>query len=299
MGMNVLIAGGTGFVGSHLCAVLHDRGHDVTALAREPDSANLPDGVETVVGDVTAYDSIESAFADQDAIVNLVALSPLFKAKGGGEMHDRVHRGGTENCVRAAEAHDVTRFVQMSGIYADPDADTAYLRAKGAAEKLVSDSSLDWVIVRPTIIFGDGDEFADFVTLLTTPVVTGLPGGGRVQYQPIHVDDIVPMLADAVEEDEHVGEIYEIGGPEKLTLAEVTRLIYRARGSRTRVVPIPTPLAKLGLKVLDPVPLFPLGADQAKSMDVDLTVDDNDITAFGVDAADLTTYADYLGVATP
>jgi NADH dehydrogenase len=297
--MNVLVAGGTGFVGSHLCAELHDRGHDVTALAREPDSTSLPDGVETAVGDVTAYDSIESAFEGQDAVVNLVALSPLFKPKGGREMHDRVHRGGTANCVRAAEEHGVDRFVQLSGIHADPDANTAYLRAKGQAEALVRDSSLDWVIVRPTIIFGDGDEFADFVTLLTTPVVTGLPGGGRVLYQPIHVDDVSPMLADAVEEDEHVGETYEIGGPERLSLAEVTRLVYRGGGSRTRVLPIPTPLARLGLKALDPVPFFPLGADQAKSMDVDLTVADNDVTAFGIDAADLTTYAEYLGVSPP
>ena len=294
--MNVLVAGGTGFIGRNLCAELADRGHDVTALARTPDDADLPEGVETAVGDVTAYDSIEGAFEGQDAVVNLVALSPLFKPKGGREMHDRIHRGGTEHCLRAAEAHGVERFVQISGIHADPAAETTYLRAKGQAEELVRDSALDWVIIRPTIVFGDGDEFADFVTMLTTPVVTGLPGGGRVSYQPIYVGDIAPMIADAVDDDAHVGETYEIGGPEVLTLAEVTRLVYRSRGQSTSVLPVPTLLAKLGLRALDPVPFFPLGADQARSMDLDLTAPTNDAAVFGVDPADMTTYAEYLGV---
>jgi len=294
--MNVLVVGGDGFVGRNLCAELADRDHDVTALARNPDESVLPDAVDVAVGDVTAYDSIEPAVEGQDAVVQLVALSPLFKAKGSGDPHDRVHRGGTEHCVRAAEAHDVDRFLQLSGIHADPEADTAYLRAKGRAEEIVRDSSLDWTIVRPTIIFGEGDEFGDFVSLLTTPVVTGLPGGGRVRYQPIFVGDAAPILADAATNEEHVGETYEIGGPEELTLADVTRLVYRAKGSKTRVVPVPTILAKVGLRVLDPVPVFPLGADQAKSMDVDLVVAHNDVDAFGVDEADLTTYAEFLGV---
>ena len=294
--MNVLVVGGDGFVGRNLCAELSDRDHDVTALSRPPDGAALPDAVESVTGDVTAYDSIEPAFEGQDAVVQLVALSPLFKAKGSGDPHDRIHRGGTEHCVRAAEAHGVDRFLQLSGIHADPDADTAYLRAKGRAEAVVRDSALDWTIVRPTIIFGDGDEFADFVTLLTTPVVTGLPGGGTVRYQPIYVGDAAPILADAATKAQHVGETYEVGGPEELTLAEVTRLIYRSRGSKTRVLPIPTALAKVGLRALNPVPFFPLGTDQAKSMDVDLVVGHNDVDAFGVDEADMTTYAGYLGV---
>ncbi|MFB6311229.1 MAG: complex I NDUFA9 subunit family protein [Salinirussus sp.] len=294
--MNVLVAGGTGFIGSHLCAELDDRGHDVTALARHPDGNDLPEGVETAVGDVTAYDSIEGHFEGQDAVVNLVALSPLFKPKGGREMHHRVHEGGTEHCVRAAEAHDVSRFVQLSGVMADPNADTAYLRAKGRAEDHVRESNLDWVILRPTIVFGDGDEFEDFVTMLTTPVVTGLPGGGRVKYQPMFVGDLVPIIAAAIEDDEHIGETYELGGPERLSLAEVTRMVYSARGSKTRIMPVPTALARVGLKVLDPVPFFPLGADQAKSMDVDLVVEPNQVAAFGLEEKDMTTYAEYLGV---
>jgi NADH dehydrogenase len=297
--MNVLVVGGDGFIGRHLCGELVGRGHDVTALSRDPDPEDLPEGVDTATGDVTAYDSIEGAFAGTDAVVNLVALSPLFKQRGGAKAHDRVTRGGTEHCVRAAEEHGVDRFVYVSGVHADPDAETAYLRAKGNAEAAVRDSALSWVIVRPTLVFGDGAELFDFVSMVTTPYVTGLPGGGRVRYQPLAVGDLAPMLAAPVEDDERAGETYELGGPAVLTLADLTRMLYRSRGSSVRILPVPTVLAKAGLRVADPVPFFPLGADQAKAMDKDLTVADNDVDAFDVDQGEMTTIADYLGVRPP
>jgi len=294
--MNVLVAGGTGFIGQYLCEELHERGHDVTALAREPDPDDVPEGVETAMGDVTAYDSMEGAFEGKDTVVNLVALSPLFEPKGGNEMHEKIHTGGTKNCVRAAEEHGVDRFVQMSGLGADPDGPTHYLRSKGRAEGVVRDSDIDWTIFRPSVVFGDGAEFVEFTLKLTPPVLAPLPGGGKTRFQPLYVEDLVPMLADAAEDDEHVGETYEIGGPEVLTLAEVAELARRARGQSVRVLPVPMALAGVGLTVAGSIPGFPLGRDQYRSLQVDNTTDHNDVDAFGYDEDDLTTLAEYLDV---
>ena len=288
--MNVLVTGGTGFIGTYLCNELADRGHEVTALARSPDGSELAEGVDTTVGDVTAYDSIEGAFDGQDAVVNLVSLSPLFKPSGGNEKHFEVHLGGTENVVRAAEAHDVDRIVQMSGLGADPDGPTAFLRAKGQAEEVVMESALDWVIVRPSVVFGDGDEFVGFTKKLTPPGIAALPGGGTTRFQPIWVEDLVPMLADTVADDAHVGESYDIGGPEKLTLKEIAKLVR----NRVAVVPVPMALAGVGLTVAGAIPGFPMGRDQYRSLRVDNTTTDNDVGAFGVDLADLRTLASYL-----
>jgi NADH dehydrogenase len=293
--MNVLVTGGTGFVGQYLCRELHDRDHDVTAMARNPEDADLPAGVKTVAGDVSAYDSIERAFEGQDAVVNLVALSPLFKPSGGNEMHDTVHRQGTENCLRAAAEHGVERFVQMSALGADPDGDTAYIRAKGRAESAVDDSDLDPVVFRPSVVFGEGGEFVSFTKKLAPPYLTPLPGGGETRFQPIWVGDLVPMLADAVEDDDHVGHVYEIGGPEKLTLAEIAKLVHRAAGRSATVVPVPMALAGVGLSVAGMIPGFPMGADQYRSLQFDNTTDHNDVGAFGVDESDLKTLAEYLG----
>jgi len=294
--MNVIVTGGTGFVGRRLCAALAERGHDVTALARDPEGGDLPDAVDTAMGDVTAYDSIERHFEGQDVAVNLVALSPLFKPPKG-LSHDLVHAQGTANVVDACETHGVDDLVQMSALGADEDGLTAYIRAKGRAERTVRESDLDWTIVRPSVIFGDGGEFVSFTKQLTTPVVAPLPGGGTNEFQPIWIDDVVPMLADAVEDDAHRGETYELGGPEVLSMRAVTKLAWRAEGKDPTVVALPMSLAKVGLSMAGPVPFVPFGADQARALKIQNTVAENDVAAFDVDESELRTLGDYLGVA--
>jgi uncharacterized protein YbjT (DUF2867 family) len=296
--MDVLAVGGTGFVGTHLCRELVSRGHDVTALSRSPDDA--PAGVETATGDVTAYDSVEGAFEGRDAVVNLVALSPLFKPDGGDEMHDRVHRRGTEHCVRAAETHDVERLVQLSALGADPAGATAYVRAKGRAEEAVRGSDLDWTIFRPSVVFGEGGAFVSFTKRLKGMFAPGvpvypLPGGGETRFQPIWVGDLVPMVAAALEGG-HDGETYELGGPETLTLREVVELVYESAGESVTVVGLPMALAGVGLSVMDAVPGAPMGRDQYRSLKFDNTTSENEVGAFGVSRSDLRSFSSYLGV---
>jgi uncharacterized protein YbjT (DUF2867 family) len=292
--MKILIAGGTGFVGRHLCHELKSRGHSVTALARRPGEADLPGGVEKAMGDVTAYDSLVEPMDGMDAVVNLVALSPLFKPSGGDEMHDRVHRQGTENVVRAAEETGVEKILQMSALGADPDGTTAYIRAKGAAEEIVTSSSLRYVIFRPSVVFGEGGEFVPFTKKLAPPYLTPLPGGGKTRFQPIWIGDLTPMLVDAIEDDSYDGDIYEIGGPERLTLAEVARTVHGSEGRSATVVPVPMAMAKVGLSVLGSLPGAPMGADQYRSLQLDNTTAHNDVEAFGVGESDLRTLGGYL-----
>jgi NADH dehydrogenase len=293
--MDVLVTGGSGFVGGHLCRELKSRGHAVTALSRSPGDGDLPGGVERAMGDVTAYESLVEPIAGQDVVVNLVALSPLFKPSGGDEMHDRIHRQGTENVVRAAEEGGVERIVQTSALGADPDGATAYIRAKGEAEEVVKSSTLPHVVFRPSVIFGDGGEFVPFTKKLAPPYLAPLPGGGKTRFQPIWIGDVVGMLADAVEDDTYEGGVYEIGGPERLTLAEIARLIHGSDGRPVTVLPVPMGLAKVGLTLLGAIPGAPMGADQYRSLRFDNTTTHNDVEAFGLTEADLRTLGDYLG----
>jgi len=293
--MNVLVVGGTGFVGTRLCAELVDRGHEVAALSRTPGDADLEDEVERIAGDVTAYASVVGAFEGRDAVYFLPALSALFEPPPG-RSHDAVHRRGTETALRAAREHDVGRYVQLSGIFPHPEPRTDYGRAKARAEALVAESGLEWTIVRPGIVFGDGDEFGAFLKYVTTPWVAPLPGGGEARYQPIWVGDLASMLADCLEDEAHVGRTYALVGPERLTLRECVELLYAAEGRTVRTVPVPTRFVKLVLSFLEYVPRAPMGADQAKSVGLDLVVGDDDADAFGVDPAAMVTYAEYLGV---
>ena len=289
--MDVMVAGGTGFVGRSLCRVLIRRGHGVTALSRtaESDGADLPAAVETVAADVTESSRVlEDALAGHDAVVNLVALPSHVRPRG--RSHDAVHYGGTRNLVAAAEAVGVDRFLQLSGLGVDAGIDTAYFRAKRRAERVVRDSDLEWVIYRPSVVFGDGCAFVPFVERVAPPLVTPLPGGGTMRIQPIWVADLTPLLADGLEADRHVGRCYEIGGPERLTLAET---VTRIRGGGI-VIPVPMVLVGALAALIEPLPWIPFGRDQYRVLRHDNTTAENDIAAFGVDPDSLRTLSAYL-----
>ncbi len=244
---------------------------------------------------MTARDSLDGPMAGMDAVVHLVALSPLYQPDGGEPRHEAVTTQGTRNVVAAAEAADVERLVYLSALGADATSRWAYSRAKGKAEEAVRTSSLDWTIVRPSVVFGDGGEFIEFTRKVTTPFVTGLPGGGRtMEFQPIWVEDFVDLLANALEGEEHVGETYEVGGTERLTLAEVTRAVYRSRGQSVSIVPVPIPVAKLGMALADPLPFVPLGRGQAHAFRYRNVTDDNAVEDLGGDPGSLTTLEGYL-----
>lgn len=302
--MRVLVAGGTGFIGTALCETLAASGHAVSAFARSPDGPDLPADVDAVQGDVSDPEGLTETVADHDAVVNLVALSPLFKPRMANG-HDIVHRQGTEHLLAAAESAGVDRFVQMSAIGADPEGSTAYLRAKGRAESATREADLEWTILRPSVVFGDGDEFLAFAKWVSFPPMTHrllwphvspLPGA-RARFQPIWVGDVAAMVAEAATTPDHAGETYELGGPEVYTLAEIVRLVHAAEGKPARLVAVPNTLAKAGLTVTEHVPGFPLGADQGRALDLDNVAERNGVAALGRPVDELRPLEDYLGLA--
>ncbi len=284
--MDVLVAGGSGFVGRSLCRVLVDRGHAVTALSRTPAESRLPVGVEPIAADVTEP-GLDDVVDGHDAVVNLVALPTHVQPR---RRHEAVHYDGTCHLVAASERTSVDRFVQLSALGVDEGIETAYFRAKRRAERVVREADLEWVIYRPSVVFGDGCAFLSFIEETAPPLVIPLPGGGRLRTQPIWVADLAPMLADGLEDDRHVGHCYEIGGPERLTLAETVRLVLGGG----RIVSIPMPVAQVLAAIVEPLPWPPFGHDQYRVMELDNTTSENDVTAFDVESASLRTLSSYL-----
>lgn len=297
--MEILVNGGDGFVGQRLCAELLDRGHTVTSLSRSPDPGVLPDEVETVTGDVTDYDSIEGAFEGKDVAVNLTALPPLHQPQPG-TFHDTVCIGGAVNAAHAASEHGVDRYVEMSSLGAEMDSPIAYWRTQGLGDLVVEYSDLDWVVLRPSFIFGEGSETIEFIKKYTTPYVTVLPeGGDEPTFEPIWVGDMATITADAIEDEEHVGKAYDFGGPNVLSFGEVTQMLYRAEGKPVKIFSVPMELAKTGLRMVDPLSVIPLGIDQARALEMSNVTEHNDIDAFGLDESDLLSLSDYLRSGAP
>ena len=221
--MRVAVVGGTGFVGSHLVPQLLQAGHEVRVVGRGVRSTTLPPGLAPTYGDVVSGQGLEEAFQSADVVVNLVAVI----RERGLQTFEAVNAQGTANVVAAATRAQVRRLVQFSAIGADPDPNFPYLLSKWRGEQAVAASSLEWVIIRSSTIFGKGDGFFSLLAKaisLPAPFLI-IPGDGTALFQPIDADDGAHCLLAGVEEDARACHLYEIGGPDQVTLEQITLAI--------------------------------------------------------------------------
>lgn len=288
--MKVYVTGGTGFVGSHLAHKLIWAGHDVTLGGLSTEGViDLPGDAEVEEIDVTNPETLD--FSGHDAVIHLVGLSPLFKPK---VPYHKIHIEGTENVMEACEEADINRYIHMSALGADAEGDTEYLRTKGEAQTLVENSDLDWTVFSPSVIFGEGGQFIDFTESLTTPFVTALPGANP-KFQPLYVEDIGDLFVETVEDEKHIHQTYDLGGPEVRSMKDIAKLIERSKGRGLTVLPVPMPFVEIGMKVSEQMGLK-FGMDQYRSFKKNNIVEENDVKNFRKSADEMETLSNYLGL---
>ena len=229
----ILVIGGTGFIGRHLVAQLAASGERVRVAARGSRQEPLPNSVEQVRADVVTGEGLAEAMAGVDRVAHLVAII----IEKGSQRFDGVIRGGTEGVVQEAERAGVKKLVYVSAIGAAPDPKFPYWHAKWAAEQLVSGSSLNYTILRPSLVFGPEDDFfnrlADMVR--RSPLVP-IAGNGKTRFQPLGVDDLVTCIAACLAEGTHDRQTVEVGGPEYFTYNELIDVISAAPTHTTATI---------------------------------------------------------------
>lgn len=260
----VLVAGGTGFLGSHIVQRLLRSGDRVIVLARNP--KGLPAGVEGRPGDVRDQASLDKALAGVDVVIGAVQFpnAPVENPRKG-LTYVKIDGEGTVNLVRAAQRNGVKRLVYLSGAGTRPGQTAPWFQAKLMAEKAVRESGIPYTIIRPSWVYGPEDrslnKFVTFAKLLPfVPVI----GNGRTTVQPAHVDDVAEAVARALERPAAIGQTYELGGPEALTMDQIIRTMLRAMGKRRPLLHNPAWLMKLAtapLTLLPTPPLSPLAVD--------------------------------------
>ena len=265
--MNVAILGATGFVGSHLVPHLAGAGHRVIAVSRS--GRRLPDwtdAVELRAADVATGAGLEEALAGTDAAVHLVAIPRESK----GRRFEQVNVGGTRRVVEAAQRAGIRRFVHLSVMGVADDPKLGYLWSKWRGEQAVRASSLDWVVLRPSLMFGEGDGFFNLVkTTLRywSPGIVAIPGRGDARFQPLSVDDLAIAVERSLTDADRVRSVYEVGGPDWLTYRQIVDEVMRVTGMRRLKVPIPIPLISALTSVTDRIlPAFPVSHDQISSL---------------------------------
>jgi NADH dehydrogenase len=266
----LLVTGAGGFVGRELLG--HLAGAEFAAvrlLARMPDrlARRLPAGPwEIVAGDLRDPTTLPPALAGVETVLHLAATT----GKASRRELFAVNAAGTRALVEAAERAGATRFILVSSIAAGfPDRRWyPYAEAKLEAEAAVKASRLDWMIVRPTMVFGPGSPVQAGLARLASAPVGLVSGSGRAPVQPIHVRDLARLLA-AVLRRRPLGRLtVEGGGPEQIPLIELLRRLRKAsRGSEGPFLHLPLQPLRLVLAAMEPflLPLLPLTAGQLAS----------------------------------
>lgn len=266
--MTIAVAGGSGLVGGGIAAELHARGHRVVVLSRQGEAARgpLPDSIEVRPADVTIDSGLAEALHGVDALVIALAFenSPI-EAPRRGRTFEAVDAAGTERLVDAARQAGVRRLVYLSGAGAAPDAKRHWFRAKARAEAAVRASGIDFTILRPTWIYGPRDvslnRFIGFARQFQAVPMTNF-GGQRLA--PVFIDDVAKLAADSLVEPAATGQVFEVGGPEELTMREIIARATRIAGVRRPIVPGPALLIKLAvapLTLMSSPPLTPNAVD--------------------------------------
>ena len=280
----ILVTGGTGFVGSHLIKRMRQEGIPVRAIVRDPDKARALNnlGVDVVKGDVSDTDSLEKATIGVERIIHLVGIIQ----EVAGATFQRVHVDGTRNLLDAARKSGVRHFFYQSALGTRPNAKSEYHKSKWAAEELVRASGISFTILRPSLIYGPGDQFTIRLSeMIRLSPVLPVIGSGRSKVQPIFIDDVATCIVTAVTSDCCLNEIYEIGGPDQLTYEEVTVAIADAMGVKRPTLHLPLFFMKSMATVLKAVlPKPPVTTDQLIMLQEDTVCTMRDIRdAFGIE----------------
>jgi NADH dehydrogenase len=270
--MKVLVTGASGFIGRALVARLAARGHDVRAMARRAESVPPRSNVEAFAGDMLDADSLDRATRGMDAVIHLACATGV----ADEAQVRRVNVDGTRALLDAAQRHGVRRFVFVSTISATRERMGPYGRTKREGEAMVAHSGLDWVTVRPSLVYGDAPVglFATLAGYLRALPVVPVIGNGRIELDPIHIDDVAEVLAQCVTRADVVGKTYDLLGPDRVTFNEFLDRLGRELKIRKPVVHIPGGIALMMASVLGMVSKRPpVSVDNVLGMTSPATVD--------------------------
>jgi len=285
----IVVTGGTGFVGREICRRLAAQGVPVRAVARHAPTQPLPDGVSFFPADVTRAISLREAMDGAKAVIHTVGI---IREKGEATF-DRIHRHATAETVSAAHRARVPRFILVSALGARPTSASRYQQTKAAAEEIVRQSGLAFTILRPSVVYGPGDQFANFLASWMRPPFSwltggflGIPGGDSVNLCPASVGEVAEAVVRSLGQERALGQTFDLAGP-SVSLKELALAIARAMGLRPTWVeqppdvftamvpwfwltaskpvlhPIPLPLCRIAAAVAERLlPNPPLTTDQ-------------------------------------
>ncbi len=271
----ILVTGATGFVGAEILRRASARGWRVRGLSRRPECAEelgrLPH-VELFRSDVGDPVDLDEALEGVKTVIHLVGIIVATRE----QSFEKAHIVGTKTVLEATVRAGVRRYVHMSALGVEAGRGLSeYYRTKWAAEETVRASDVEATVLRPSIIFGPGDDFVNQLARVVrlSPVVP-LPGGGTTRFQPVWVGDVAECFLQAARMDSTPQPVYDVVGPEILSLREIVNVLANAMGRRRKTVAVPIGPLRVGAAIAERVlPRPPLTRDQLAMLAWDNTTD--------------------------
>ena len=244
----VTVFGGSGFIGAQAVRQLAKAGWRIRVAMRNPGKAYAM----RLAGDVGQIDivqvnvrnpaSVARALAGASAAVNLVAVA----RETGRQGFQALHVMGAKNIAEAAKAAGVTRLVQVSALGADAESASKYARTKAEGEAAARAAFPDAVVIRPSVVFGQGDDFFNrFAAMAGISPMLPLIGGGHTKFQPVYVGDVAKAIARAVTDPDCAGTTYELGGPAAFSFRDLMVMLLAEIDKRRLLLSLPFPVASL------------------------------------------------------
>ena len=261
---NILVLGGTGFVGRSVCDKLVERsgGADgrITVPSRHPARAKhlqLLPTLQVVPADVHDEAQLRKLVRDADAVINLVAI-----LHGNEQAFERVHVALPRKLAAACQATGVRRVVHVSALGVGEPGGTPppslYLRSKAAGEAVLRAAGLDLTLLRPSVIFGEHDRLLNLFASLQAMFPLVPLAGADARFQPVWVQDVAQAIVRCLDDPATIGRTYECAGPQVLTLRQIVEATGRWSGHRRPVFALPAGLARLQASLMELMPGEPL-----------------------------------------
>lgn len=272
MALTVLVTGATGFVGSHLTRQLVEDGHEVRAMTRRPDDYEGPG--EPVNGDVFEPKTLKGALKGVDAAYYLVHSLD-------DKDFERKDAEAARAFGQAAAKAGVRQIIYLGGLGEDGPALSPHLRSRRQVESLLGEAGVPVTVLRAAIVVGHGGISWE----ITRQLVKNLPAMVAPQWvgtktQPISLRDVVRYLVGVLDNEEAMGRVFEVGGPEVLTYRDMLRRASKIQNGRDVpivVVPVLTPdLSSRWLSLVTDVDAR-TGRTLIESMDNEVVVKDDSI----------------------
>ncbi len=258
------VFGGSGFLGRYVVRRLAQKGYVVRVAVRDPMSA----GFLKTMGVVGQIVPLFAPLADEPAVhravqgaalaVNLVGI--LAEQRKGD--FQRVHVEGAERVARLAAAAGVLRLVHVSAIGADAASPSRYGATKAAGEAAVRQAYPTATVLRPSIVFGQEDQFFNRFAWMAQmlPVMPVIAGATR--FQPVYVGDVADAVMAVLARADTAGELFELGGPRVWSFREILEYVLAQTARRRPLINVPMGLARLQARIGELLPWKPLTRDQ-------------------------------------